>query len=289
MDTFFDSPSLIRRFLQDRGLGARKRWGQNFLINPRTRERIWKALEVPSGGKVWEIGPGLGAMTDLIIKAGHPLTAFEIDPAYCEILEKEFGAEGFTLIAGDVLKTWKEHTGGGMGWILGNLPYNIAGMLLGDWAEHGANFPAGVFLVQKELAQRMTAKPRTKPYSNYSVLTQSAYSVKILFDVSPGNFYPSPEVTSTAIRIEPLHGAISDPVGYAKFLRVCFSVRRKTLRNNVALAGKAGWNAEGLVFHMEKHGMDLGKRPEEFEPQVYRDIWNNPNMAYHRLHGAGPS
>lgn len=286
MDTFYDSPALIRRFLQDRGLGARKRWGQNFLINSSMRERLWKALEAPEGAPVWEVGPGLGAMTSLIRRAGHPLTAFEIDPAYAEILMDEFGGEGFQLVPGDVLKTWKEHTASGWGYVLGNLPYNVAGTLLGDWAENGACFPAGVFLVQKELAERMTAKPRTKAYSSFSVLSQTVYRVKNLFQVGPGNFYPSPEVTSTAIRVETVPDAVREHKGYAKFLKICFSVRRKTLRNNLLLAVQHGWSAEGLMSHMEKHGIDLGQRPEELPPDVYTALWNDPNMAYHRTHGA---
>ena len=107
----YDSPRELRAFLEGRGLGMRKKFGQNFLINPVARSRLLDALELSPGDAVWEIGPGLGAMTAGLLERGGRVTAFEIDPAFARILREFFAANtAFRLVEGDVLKTWPAAT-----------------------------------------------------------------------------------------------------------------------------------------------------------------------------------
>jgi len=257
-------------------LAPRKRWGQNFLISPEIRLRLIKALEAPQNSLVWEIGPGLGAMTKLLIEAGYRLVVFEIDPAYCQILNETFSRAHFRLVEGDVLKKWSEEAQRGVGYILGNLPYNLAGTLLGVWAEQGLPFIHGVFLIQKELADRMSAQPRTKNYSSFSVLSQSIYQIETLFSLSPQHFFPKPEVMSTAVRLKPYRPQLSEPIKYAQFLKLCFTSRRKTLKNNLEQAARFGFNPEGIKEHFSEHQIPLSLRAEELEVSTYLELWNHP-------------
>ena len=103
----YNSAKELRILLEDRGMGMRKKFGQNFLIDPNIRQKLLDALELQCGGKVWEIGPGLGAMTQGLLERGVQVSAFEIDPAFSAALRELYGANSaFSLVEGDVFKTW---------------------------------------------------------------------------------------------------------------------------------------------------------------------------------------
>ncbi len=109
----YDSPNELKAFLDERGIGMRKKFGQNFMINPRERSMLLDALELPAGARVWEAGAGLGAMTAGLLERGADVSAFEIDPAFARALREFFGdnsigSQGsFRLVEGDILKTWE--------------------------------------------------------------------------------------------------------------------------------------------------------------------------------------
>lgn len=215
-------------------------------------------------------------MTELLLDQGLRVIAFEIDPAYCQILTERFSGRSLQLVIGDVLRTWPQEAVHGWRPILGNLPYNIAGSLLGDWAEEGASFPVGVFLVQKELADRMGAAVGTSEYSSFSVLCQSVYDIESLFTVGPGNFFPRPEVNSVALRIRPKAVDLPQRRSYSDFLKLCFHSRRQTLRNNLARCGRLGWSVEGVAQHFRSLGVNLQHRAEELSVSDYVGIWSHP-------------
>ena len=167
----YDSPRALRAWLDHRGLGMRKQLGQNFLINGPARRRLLDALAIEPGDRVWEIGPGLGAMTAGLLERGAEVSAFELDRGFIAALEEFFGGQrGFTLIPGDVLKTWPAawaalgRETGATPLLLGNLPYNIATTLLADLVEKNCFFRRMVVTVQREVARRMIAKPGTPEY-----------------------------------------------------------------------------------------------------------------------------
>jgi 16S rRNA (adenine1518-N6/adenine1519-N6)-dimethyltransferase len=212
----------------------RKRLGQNFLVNRHARERLLDALDVPRGGRVWEIGSGLGAMTSLLLERGAVVTAFEIDKGFIPVLGEFFGENpSFTLIAGDVLKTWRTAPLGD--YLLGNLPYTIGAVLLADFIEKNRFFTRMVVTVQKEVARRMAAVPGSKDYSSFSVLCASAYTVTPLLVMKGSSFYPEPRVDSQGVRLDLRTGR--DPADYPVFfkplLRCLFASRRKTVKNNL--------------------------------------------------------
>ncbi|MDR2103055.1 MAG: 16S rRNA (adenine(1518)-N(6)/adenine(1519)-N(6))-dimethyltransferase RsmA [Treponema sp.] len=241
----YDSSRELRIFLEEQGLGMRKKYGQNFLIDREARGRILDALEFQKGDRLWEIGPGLGAMTRGLLDQGARVRAFEIDPGFIRILKELWGErENFILIEGDVLKTWPSGDGG-EAYLLGNLPYTIGAALLGDLIEKKRFFKRMVITIQKEVARRMTAGPGNGDYTSLSVLCASAYTIRPVQVLHPSSFYPAPHVNSQALRFD--LRTDTDPSAYPVFfyslVRSLFSSRRKTVKNN--LSGFAASLTEG--------------------------------------------
>ena len=237
----YDSPSELSAFLKERGMGMRKKYGQNFLINPTARLHLLDALELQMGDEVWEIGPGLGVMTAGLLERGGQVTAFEIDRAFIGVLKELFAAKGsasvsaFRLIEGDVLKTWRSVDSAGEGPLLfGNLPYNIAAALLADFIERGRFFKRMVVTVQREVALRMAAVPGSSDYSSFSVLCSSAYKVTPLKIIKASSFYPAPRVDSQGVRLDRLSRQNALPKFFYPLVRGLFSARRKTIRNTLS-------------------------------------------------------
>jgi 16S rRNA (adenine1518-N6/adenine1519-N6)-dimethyltransferase len=238
----YNSGRDIRAFLDSKGLGIRKKFGQNFLINPRVRSALLDAMELRVGDEVWEIGPGLGAMTGGLLERGASVTAFEIDPAFAGILKELFAplltgeAPGrFRLIEGDALKTWRKAGAGPSEETLlfGNLPYNAAAALLADFIENGRFFKRMVVTVQREVALRMAASPGSPDYSSFSVLCSSVYKVSPLFVIKGASFYPAPRVDSQGVRLDPLPFRGELPRLFYPLVRGLFSSRRKIIRNTL--------------------------------------------------------
>jgi 16S rRNA (adenine1518-N6/adenine1519-N6)-dimethyltransferase len=234
----YDSPAAISAFLEARSLAAQKKFGQNFLINPAVRSLLLDALEIAPGDEVYEIGPGLGAMTRGLLERGARVRAFELDRGFCAALTELFGENsGFTLVEGDVLRSLRNAgiapPGGAK--LLGNLPYNIAGKLLGGFIERGLFFSKMVITVQRELAARITARRGESDYSSLSVLVSSAYRARPLATLKGESFFPVPRVISRALCLERLEraAALPPPAVYA-LIRALFASRRKTVKNNLA-------------------------------------------------------
>jgi len=233
----YDSPVALKQFLDDRGMAMQKKFGQNFMVNRAHRRRLIDALEITPSMGVWEIGPGLGAMTADLLERGADLTVFEIDRGFAGVLRELFADRAnFSLVEGDVLKTWKAVAiKGAPPRLFGNLPYNIAATIVADTISAGVRFDRSVFTVQKEVALRMAATPSTEDYSSFSVLCQWAYRVKPLMDLAPGSFWPRPNVTSKAVALDRRDDwpSCASPALFMSLLRGLFSSRRKTIKNNL--------------------------------------------------------
>ena len=272
--TNFNSPKELRFFLEKRGLGMRKKFGQNFLVNPAARKELLDALELKGAENVWEIGPGLGAMTTGLLERGARLTAFEIDKGFIAFLREYFdGNPFFTLVEGDVLKTWPKHRPDNKEelFMLGNLPYNIAAILLADFIEKGCLFRRIVVTVQREVAQRMAAGPGTKDYSSFSVLCASVYKVKLLSVIKASSFYPAPRVDSQGVRLELKTNQDKLPKLFYPLVRCLFSSRRKTIRNTLtgfasSVIIKPAHSARELAEDvLQNTGLCGNRRPETLE------------------------
>lgn len=234
----YDSPQALKGLLDSRGMAMQKKFGQNFMINGASRARLVASLGLEKDMPVWEIGPGLGAMTSEILDTGAKLTAFEIDRGFSSILRELFGSRpNFSLVEGDVLKTWQALArDGAPSRLFGNLPYNIAATIIGDTITAGVRFDSIVITVQKEVALRMAAKPDTEDYSSFSALCQWAYDVTPVMDLSPGSFWPRPNVTSRAVKMtkKAEWPRCADPRAFTEIIRALFSSRRKTVKNNLS-------------------------------------------------------
>lgn len=215
----YDSPRELREFLERRGIALKKRWGQNFMVSRAARERLVSLLAPVQGERVWEIGPGLGSMTELLVARGASLLLFEVDWAFVHYLAARFSdREKVDIVAGDFLKTWRDHASpdGLPDAVFGNLPYRAAATIIGDLLEKGAAPSRMVVTVQKEVALRMAARASTPEYSGFSVLCQAFCVTKYEGALAPGAFYPPPAVQSAAVTLErrwPGHpsGTAGDP------------------------------------------------------------------------------
>jgi 16S rRNA (adenine1518-N6/adenine1519-N6)-dimethyltransferase len=215
---------------------ARKRFGQNFLHDPRVIARIVDAIDPRPGQTIVEIGPGQAALTrPLIQRAGH-VTAIEIDRDLAARLRGEFTPQQLTLIEADALDfDWSGLPAPLR--LVGNLPYNISSPLLFSLAAVAERVVDQHFMLQKEVVDRMVAPPGSRTYGRLSVMLQFRYRMVKLFDVPRGAFNPPPQVVSSIVRMEPLPAAALPSVDAGAFSRVvaaAFGQRRKTLRNALA-------------------------------------------------------
>jgi 16S rRNA (adenine1518-N6/adenine1519-N6)-dimethyltransferase len=293
----YDSPVSLRHFLDERGFGMQKKFGQNFLVNRSARERLVDALGAGSDDEVWEVGPGLGAMTVPLLSRGCRVSVFEIDRGFSTVLRELFSGEPrFSIIEGDVLKTWSQEVqkNKAPAFFFGNLPYNIAATLIASFIEAGCFFRRAVVTVQKEVADRMVAKPGSKDYSSFSVLCSSAYSVKPLMTLKPHSFYPAPNVDSAAVVMErrPFDGehgkctpdgSLDVPPLFRLLVRALFASRRKTVRNNLDAflrSGKTGYpippeQCQNIVVRaLEKAGIDPLARAETLSLEEFSQLTN---------------
>ncbi len=231
---------VIRRF----GLGARRSLGQNFLLDMNLTRRIARAAGSLADCDVIEIGPGPGGLTRaLLLEGARQVFAVERDarclPALAELALAFPGR--LTVMEGDALAIDPSRLGTTPRKIVANLPYNIATALLLNWLPRIAEFEGFTLMFQKEVAQRLAAKPRTKDYGRLSVVTQWLAEVEPLFDVSPKAFVPPPKVTSTVVRLTPRKQPLA-PCDIKDLERVTaagFGQRRKMLRQSLKPLGDA--------------------------------------------------
>jgi 16S rRNA (adenine1518-N6/adenine1519-N6)-dimethyltransferase len=213
---------------------ARRRFGQNFLHDPRVIARIVDAIDPRPGDAIVEIGPGQAALTRALIeRAGH-IHAVEIDRDLAAWLRSEFPPEALTLIEADALKLdWAALAPGPLR-IVGNLPYNISTPLLFALMAIAGRVIDQHFMLQQEVVDRMVAPPGSKTYGRLSVMLQFRYRMAKLFDVPRGAFRPPPQVTSSIVRMLPrpvTELPEIDPTNFARLVAAAFGQRRKTLRN----------------------------------------------------------
>ena len=206
--------------------------GQHFLTNGAVLDRIAMAVCPDGEDLVIEIGPGKGALTEKLLQRSGRVVAIELDPYLVEHLRQKFeGETRLQVIHGDILHT--DLAQWGVAPIAGNLPYYIASPILEKSVRAGA--PRTVFLIQKEVAHRLVAKPGARDYGYLTLQTALFADTKMLFDVKPGAFKPPPKVDSAVVMLTP-HGrdyGITDREKFLKFLSHSFRQKRKTLRNNL--------------------------------------------------------
>ncbi|MFA5569999.1 MAG: 16S rRNA (adenine(1518)-N(6)/adenine(1519)-N(6))-dimethyltransferase RsmA [Sphaerochaetaceae bacterium] len=236
----YDSLTAIRTLLEEEQLALSKKFGQNFLLSDHVLKEITRLVDAKEGSTVWEVGPGIGALTSHLLKTKAHVTAFEIDYGFIRVLtQRAFGDEkNFHLVSGDVLKTYQieYQRNGTPSVVCGNLPYNIGSLFIATIIEQGIHPKRMVFTLQKEVAHRLQAQSGTKAYSTLSILTQCFYDVSIVMNLSSGHFYPPPEVASSVILLTQKEKPLLDDGITELFfplIRDLFAQRRKTIKNNL--------------------------------------------------------
>lgn len=234
--------------------------------------KIVAAADINGGDWVLEIGPGLGTLTAALVDAGAAVTAVEIDRDLCAIwsaLWEERLAGQARLVGGDALKVewealWRvaSSPAAGAAKAVANLPYYVAAPLILRILGGEVSFERAVVLVQREVAERMAARPATPAYGAFSVAVQSRAEVEILFRVPASVFFPRPEVESAVVRLWPTPKARShrEAAALAAVVRAAFNQRRKTLQN--ALLGSGAWPAAEIAAALAASGIDGRRRGE---------------------------
>lgn len=219
-----------------RGHAPRKRFGQNFLADPRYVAKIVAAVDPKPGDAIVEIGPGLAALTGPLIERAGRIHAVEIDRDLAARLAAEFPPEKLALHVADALDFDFAALGPRLR-VVGNLPYNVSSPLLFRLAEIAERIVDATVMLQKEVVDRMTASPATPDYGRLTVMLQAKFAIRRLFVVPPGAFRPAPTVDSAVARLVPLGEgapAIDDEALFARIVAAAFGQRRKTLKNALA-------------------------------------------------------
>lgn len=233
----YDSVKEVISVLESEGLAMSKKFGQNFLIDHNARESIREKIAYKENLSAWEIGPGMGAITSLVLNSGIKVKAFEIDKGFCRLLkERAFSDEAnFTLIEGDALKTIANQSEI-PDIIYGNLPYNVGSIIIARLIENSILPERMVYTLQREVVERICAKENSDDYSSFSVLCQIDYKPTLSFVIRKGCFYPEPQVESAVVVMEKRKESLVPNDLRETFLevnRALFSQRRKTIKNNL--------------------------------------------------------
>jgi 16S rRNA (adenine1518-N6/adenine1519-N6)-dimethyltransferase len=207
-----------------------RKFGQHFLASDPILNRIADAVCPAGEDLVVEIGPGRGALTRKLLERARRVVAIEVDPEMVEHLRSALPDPRLTLVSADVLSVDLAQWGSVP--IAGNLPYYITSPILEKSLR--VRPPRAVFLIQKEVAQRLAARPGTRDYGYLTVQTAIFATVRTLFDVKPGAFRPPPKVDSAVVLLEPHAEPVTPEIdGFLKFASRAFHQKRKTLRNNL--------------------------------------------------------
>jgi 16S rRNA (adenine1518-N6/adenine1519-N6)-dimethyltransferase len=239
---------------------ARKRFGQNFLVDQDVIARIVNSIAPVKGELVVEIGPGQAALTQPLLESGANMILVEIDRDLVHRLEQQFVAQpGVSIVCADALEVdWAELTGDRPFRLVGNLPYNISTPLMFCVIE-AKHTPRDMhFMLQKEVVDRLAAAPGSGDYGRLSVSCQNRCKVTPLFNISSEAFDPRPRVESALVRLQPHAEPVSgDDLAPAldQVVRQAFSQRRKTVRNSL----RTMFSADDLV----QLGIDGGLRAEQ--------------------------
>ncbi len=250
------------------GIKPLKRFGQNYLTDNNTIEKIIGRFSPNINDSVIEIGPGQGALTEKLYGKVKKYAAIEIDNRVIEKLKKDYPKVNF--INQDFLKIkFSDFDFPHPIRIIGNIPYNITAPIIFKLIENHSFFSDAMMMVQYEVAQRLTAKPKTKQYGILSVILNYFADVELEFKISPNVFYPKPNVDSAIISVKFKNPELKvlDENQFVKLVKNAFSMRRKTLRNSLK-------NSIFINYIKNDSPFDLSKRAEELTVTDYVNLSN---------------
>ncbi len=256
----------VKDLLELMGRGAKKSLGQNFLVNSQKIDLIIKELQFNKMHKLLEVGPGLGALTLRLKDIDPDVLLVEMDHQFAEYWK----SQGYNVVIEDALRLDWSQLKLNNTTLISNLPYQIAARLVIDRSVDPAGLSSMILMFQKEVAQRLTGKPRTEHYSLLSVVAQSFWKMENLTDLGPNDYFPPPKVASRVVIFRRLETTFTQkPKAYLSFVKLSFSQKRKFLKK--ALSTKYGEEAVLKQFELLK--ISPKARPEELDVLTFQRLY----------------
>jgi len=269
-----------RFILGELGVRPHKKFGQHFLVDPTAIDRMLASARIDPEDTILEIGPGLGALSETLAERAARLYLVELDTILADRLRERFARDQRVqvitadFLGRDLAATFPEPTIQ----VVASLPYNVATPILFRLLEYRRKFSQVTVMLQKEVAERLSATPGTKAYGVPSVLTQLYATVTTVCTVGARSFFPAPKVESQVVRLvfqEAPRVAVSDEDLFRRVVKAAFAQRRKTLRNALRAA-----QYEDLDAVSARTGLDLQRRGETLSLEEFAALANV--LAEHR-------
>ena len=258
--------SEIRSILAERGLRPKHRLGQNFLHDKNILSKLVEAADISPGELVLEIGPGTGTLTETLIEKQAQLIACELDASLADIIQERLGGK-LNLIIGDCLDSHRKLSADIITALvdhpfklIANLPYQVASPLMCTLLLEHPSCTGQYITIQKEVAQRLLAKPSTKEYGPLTIIVGALADVKRICTIKPTCFWPQPKVESAMISIIPKSShKVNDPNAFARFVTELFTKRRKQLGS---ILGKDIKWPNGVTADLRPEALSIGQMIE---------------------------
>lgn len=272
MNLYDETNMLLNQY----GLRANKKLGQNFLINQQIIDEIIEKSQITKEDTVLEIGPGLGSLTKALMQNAKRVIAVELDENMVNILKNRFNNENLEIINEDILKIDLNEITNKYGKIkvVANLPYYITTPIVMKLLEEEYSIESITVMVQKEVGERLCAEPGSKDFGAVTVGVNYYSKSKIIIDVPKDNFMPVPEVDSCVIKLDILSEPpidVKDKKRFFRLVKAAFSQRRKTINNSLA---SGEFSKESVLNALNKLGIDAKLRAENLSIQDFANITN---------------
>ena len=272
MNLYDETNMLLNQY----GLRANKKLGQNFLINQQIIDEIIEKSQITKEDTVLEIGPGLGSLTKALMQKAKRVIAVELDENMVNILKNRFNNENLEIINEDILKIDLNEITNKYGKIkvVANLPYYITTPIVMKLLEEEYSIESITVMVQKEVGERLCAEPGSKDFGAVTVGVNYYSKSKIIIDVPKDNFMPVPEVDSCVIKLDILSEPpidVKDKKRFFRLVKAAFSQRRKTINNSLA---SGEFSKESVLNALNKLGIDAKLRAENLSIQDFANITN---------------
>ncbi|MGO4929495.1 16S rRNA (adenine(1518)-N(6)/adenine(1519)-N(6))-dimethyltransferase RsmA [Fundicoccus sp. Sow4_D5] len=285
------TPSRTIEIMQQYGIKMKKSLGQNFLVEPHMLEKMIEAGEVDETTTVIEIGPGIGALTEYLAIHAKEVLAFEIDQRFVKILSKTLAPyDNVRVIHQDILSVdfasedyeWLHHVKRLV--VVANLPYYITTPIIMNLLASDLPFQSLIMMMQKEVAERMTASVGTKAYNSLTIAIQNDMEAETAFIVPKTVFIPKPNVDSAVLKLTRREEAlvtVDDTHRFQKFVQACFKQRRKTIWNNLKAAFTSDEvSADDVRAIMDQVGLDGSRRAESLTIIEFAQLYEAFSILY---------
>ena len=255
----YDKDLVIKK-LHQMGISPKRSLGQNFLVGRSVIDRIVANVKSHNPTSIVEVGPGLGALTEPMMELGVPLMVLELDRTFAELWREK----GLEVREGDALRVNWESLGLKNATLVSNLPYQISSSLVVERSIHPSGVENMVLMFQKEVAQRLVARPQTKDYGLLTVIAQLCWKIQKVLEAGPNEFYPPPNVASRVLSFQRRAEIQGDLSKFLTLVKTGFAQRRKLLLSNLKpLYGPTGTSKDQWEIQLISLGYKPGVRAEE--------------------------